>query len=613
MEFFKSLFKFIDQTRRVVLNLVFLFLIGIVLLFLLVAIWSMPSGPKEKTALVLDIKGDIVEQYSVEPAQLAFDKALGQDQPETQLRDIVRALKKAAKDENIARVLLRTDQMGAVGLSTLQEVRDAMIEFRKSGKEIIAYADGMGQQQAYLAAQANRVYLNPEGLVLLQGFGRYRSYYKDALEGLKIDVHLFRVGEFKSAAEPFIRTSMSDEDRSSALFWMNDLWSQMLADIASARKIKPADLQADIENFGELLKANGGDAAKVAIEMGLVDELKTRDQLRDMLIETGAEDEENKTFRQVSSKDYISAPDPTELMPSDRQVAIVVAQGEIVDGDKGPSVISGDATSRLIRKARQDEDVKAIVLRVDSPGGGVFASELIRREVELARADGKPVVASMGDVAASGGYWISMNADAIYARPSTITGSIGIFGMFFKVPRTLAEYGKIYNDGVGTSKWAGALDLDRPLPPEVGDAVQTLINKGYRDFVSKVADARERKFEEIDAIAQGRVWSGAQAKERGLVDELGGLAAAVKSAAKFAKLGDDYVVRYRAEEPEGFAAILQQLAGSALGQLNIRIELPFANLRALNVVEQINDDFKFVQAQGGLPIKAYAHCLCELN
>lgn len=611
MEFFKGLFKFIDISRQVVVNLVFLFFIGFLLLMLVFAISSMPSGPEEKTALVLDINGDIVEQYSVEPAQLAIDKALGQKQPETQLRDIVRALRKAAKDDNIDRVLLRTDEMGAAGLATLQEVRDAMAQFRKSGKEIIAYADGMGQQQYYLAAQADKVYLNPEGLVLLEGYGRYRSYYKEALEALKVDVHLFRVGEFKSAAEPYIRTDMSEQDRESGLFWMNDLWTQMLTDIASARKMKVETLRANVDNFGELLKANNGDAAKVALETKMVDGLKTRDQIRDLLIEAGALDEESKSFRQVSLADYIATPDPADLLPSDRQVAIIVAQGEIVDGDRGPSVISGDATSRLIRKARQDEDVKAIVLRVDSPGGGVFASELIRREVELAQAAGKPVVASMGDVAASGGYWISMNADAIYARPSTITGSIGIFGLFFKVPRTLAEYGKIYNDGVGTTQWAGALNLDRPLPPAVGEAVQTLINKGYQDFVGKVATARKRKFEDIDAIARGRVWSGSQGKERGIVDELGGLDDAIKAAAKKAKLGDDYVVRYRAEQAEGFAAVLQQFTAKIITALNVHIELPFADLRALNVASQIQADLKFIDQKGGLPIKTYAHCFCE--
>jgi len=612
MEFLKSLFKFIDRSRRVVINLVFLFFIGFLLLLLIVAIRSMPAGLDEKTALVLDIRGDIVEQYSVQPAQLAIDKALGQEQPETQLRDIVRALKKAAKDDNIARVFLRTDEMGSAGLATLQEVRDAMVDFRRSGKEIVAYADGMGQQQYYLAAQANKVYLNPDGLVLMDGYGRFRSYYKDALEKLKVDVHLFRVGEFKSAAEPYIRTDMSEEDRTSGLFWMNDLWSQMTADIAKARKIDAAKLRADIDNLTELLKANGGDAAKVAVQMGLVDELKTRDQVRDLLTKAGAEDEENKTFRQVALGDYIQSPEPTDLLPSDKQIAIVVAQGEIVDGDKGPSVISGDATSRLIRKARQDENVRAIVLRVDSPGGGVFPSELIRREVELTRAAGKPVIASMGDVAASGGYWISMNADAIYARESTITGSIGIFGLFFKFPRTFAEYGKIYNDGVGTTKWAGALNLDRPLPPEVGEAVQTLINKGYQDFVGKVAEARKKSFEEIDSIARGRVWSGKQGKERGIIDELGGLEAAIKAAALKAKLGDDYVVRYRVQEAEGFAALLQQFTAQALNALDIQIKLPYADLRALNVTQQIEKDLAFVQQKGGLPIKSYAHCFCEL-
>src|SRR5581483_2335830 len=341
--------------------------------------------------------------------------------------------------------------------------------------------------------------------------------------------HLFRVGEYKSAAEPYVRNDSSAEAKEADLYWMNGIWGDYLKDVAAARKLDPAALTADIQNYPDLIKSTNGDLAALALKEKLVDKLATRDEARAMLVEKGVA--EHKTFRQIDFQDYARLVEREQAIDTRPQVAVVVAEGEIVDGDQAPGTVGGDSTSRLIRQAREDDAVKAVVLRVNSPGGEVFASELIRREVELTRTAGKPVVVSMGDVAASGGYWISMNANRIFAEPTTITGSIGIFGLIANFPDTLAKIG-VHTDGVGTTPFAGAFDVRRPLDPKIGDVIQTVIDKGYRDFVGNVAKARNKKPEEIDAIARGRVWSGEQAKERGLVDELGGLNDAAAAAAQ---------------------------------------------------------------------------------
>lgn len=604
-------------TRRLFFNLVFF---GLLLFFALAVMFGgRPEPLLERTTLVIAPEANLVEQYSSDPASRALGKAFGDRNEEVQLRDLLRALDAAKDDKRIERVVLRLDKLQASGMASLREVAAAVARLRESKKEVIAFSEAMDQKQYLVVAQANQLYLDPMGGMLLEGLGRYRQYYREGLQDkLGVDVHLFRVGEFKSAAEPYILDAASEESKTADLFWMNDLWSRYLGDVAKARKLDPAQLAASIDQLPERLDAVQGDLGKYALQQKLVDGLKTRAEVDELLTKRGVADEDAEGgFRQISLEAYVASLDRV-INPADQrpQVAVVVAEGEITGGEQPPGTIGGVSTAALLREAREDENVKALVLRVDSPGGEVFASEQIRREVVALKAAGKPVVVSMGDLAASGGYWISMNADRIYADPSTITGSIGIFGMIPTFPRALEKIG-VHTDGVGTTRLAGAFDITRPLAPEVGSVIQSVINKGYADFTGRVANARKRPVAEIDAVARGRVWSGAQAKERGLVDALGGLSDAVDDVAKRAKLGKagEYRVRYVEKMPTPFerffANFAQSRAGSAmLGQSD------FARGLLAKAMPQAAADLRFLQSAAvptrGVPVKSLAYCFCEL-
>ncbi|HRN60195.1 MAG TPA: signal peptide peptidase SppA [Chiayiivirga sp.] len=611
LRFARAGWNAVNFTRRLVFNAIFLF-IGLIVL---VALFSGRPKLPERSALVIAPQGQVVEQFSADPFERALSKAMNQPLPETQLRDLVRALEAAATDSRIERVVIRPDQMTGIGFAALEELARAVTEFRKSGKQLVAYADGMDQKQYYLAALADEVYLHPDGMVLLEGLSRYRAYYREALEDkLGVDVHLFRVGEYKSAAEPYILDAASPESREADLYWMNDLWRHFLADVARLRSLDADALQAGIDDFAARVESVAGDMGKLALEQKLVDGLVTQDQFRDLMVERGVEDTETHSFRQVSMDAYLGFVDRERPAFDARpKVAIVVAQGEIAAGDLPPGTVGGVSTSRLLRDAREDADVKAVVLRVDSPGGGVFPSEQIRREVELIRAAGKPVVVSMGNVAASGGYWISMNADAIYAQPTTITGSIGIFGLFMTIPDTLAKVG-VHVDGVATTKIAGAFDPTRPMSVEVGKTIQAIIDQGYRQFIGKVAAARETTPEAIDQVARGRVWSGTQAEARGLVDELGGLHDAVAEAARRATLpSDGYRVQYVEKTLSPFEQALVNAGRSAtVRALMAQAGLPTLLLDAPGTRE-LGKTLRLLDSppEGGRPFKSVAHCFCE--
>jgi protease IV len=608
--FLTGIWQALEFSRNLVFNLIFLFFVVIVL----IAMFSGGASRIEpKTALVLDPSGAIVEQFSSSPVDRALASATGDEQPETQLRDIVKVLEAAAKDPNIDRVLLITHDISGMGPATGRELARALAKFKESKKPLYAMADGYDQRGYLLAAQADKIYMDPEGAVLFEGMARYRTYFKGAFDKFGIEPHLFRVGEYKSAGEPYIRSDASPEAKEADLYWMGDIWQRQLADIAEARGLKAEDLTAIIDGYVESIHAVGGDLAKLAVNQKLVDELLTRQQLRELMIKEGAPDEDGNTFRQIGFKDYLARQNAVPNFPGDTQVAIVVAEGEITDGDQPPGTVGGDSTSRLLRDAREDDDVKAVVLRVDSPGGGVFPSELIRREVALLKDAGKPVVVSMGDLAASGGYWISMNADEIIADPSTITGSIGIFGLFMNVPEAMGKVG-LNTDGVGTTWLAGAFDPTRPLDPRIGELIQQVINKGYANFIGRVAEARGQEVSAIDAIARGRVWSGAQAKERGLVDRLGSLDDAIKSAAKLAKL-DDYETRYIEKEPSAFEAFMAGMSQSRIGGYFARQGwlTPFSALSERPNQELLKLQSLLKQHHPGLPVSVQAHCECGVQ
>lgn len=620
--FFVGLWDVMNFTRRLIFNLVFF---GFLLLILLAMVFAMARGDggkalRDRTTLLIAPEGKLVEQFSADPVSRALAKAMNdKGAQEIQLRDLVRAIEAAKTDPKIERVALRLDKLQPSGFASMREVEKALQDLRSSGKQIVAYSDNLNQWQYLLAAQANEVYLDPMGSMTLEGLGRYRQYFREGLQDkLGVDVHLFKVGEYKSAAEPYVLDAASAASKEADLFWMKDVWQRYVADIAKARKLAPEQINAGIDTMPEGVAAAGGDLAKFALQQKLVDGLKTREDVEQLLAKRGVADDDADTgYRNVDLDGYLQQLDlrrsPVDSRP---QVAVVVAAGEISGGEQPAGRIGGESTAALLRQARDDDAVKAVVLRVDSPGGEVFASEQIRREVVALKAAGKPVVVSMGDLAASGGYWISMNADRIYADPSTITGSIGIFGMIPNITRTLDKIG-VHTDGVGTTRFAGAFDMTRPMDPAVGQLIQSVINKGYADFTGKVAQARGKSVEAIDQVARGRVWSGAQAKERGLVDAFGGFKDAVADAAARAKLGgpDKYRVRYVEKPATPFAQFVSGFAGSRLGVWMLSDSALGHALLARSLPE-LDTQLRFVKdaadTRPGAPVKALAYCFCGL-
>lgn len=614
--FFYGIWTLIRVTNHLVFLAIAVFLFFIFVLGLLASAGS-SGGVKtidEKTALVLNLDGQLVEQYSTDPISRAFEEATGDGQHEIQLRDVLKVLKAAKTDKKIDRILLQTDGLSVTGFAALRDVAAALRDFKTSGKQIIAHGVNMDQKQYYLAAQADKIFIDPEGGILLEGLGRYRLYYRQALqEKLGVDVHLFRVGEFKSAAEPYILDAASPESREADMFWMNDLWQRYVADIAKARNIPVEQLNASINNMTAEVKAANGDLGKMAVQQKLVDGLKTDHEIEDMLSEMGAVDEELHSFRQVEFAQYLKPLNlPVSPFDEQPQLAVVVAQGEIVDGEANPGMVGGDTTSALIRQAREDENTKALVLRVDSPGGSVFPSEQIRREIELTKKAGIPVVVSMSNVAASGGYWISMNADKIIADESTITGSIGIFGLWMTAPRALEKIG-VHADGSGTTPLAGQFDPTLPLKAETGELIQSIIDRGYRQFIGKVATARGSKSEIIDTVARGRVWSGAQAKERGLVDQLGGLQMAIDEAVALAKLDKDaYRLNYVERATTPFEQFIAGLNGNATGNAILRNMSPLNSMLGRDTAERVQKELRWLDSKGRTPYQGVIHCLCGL-
>jgi protease-4 len=605
---FVGLWRVLDFSRRFILTIIFLVLVGLVLS----AIFRPGLQIAERTALVIAPVGQIVEQYSTSVTDRAMNRFFGSDVPEVQLRDVLKALDSATTDARIERVVLRLDRMQGAGMATLREIGGGIDRVRAAGKQVVAYGDWYGQGAYYLASRASEVYLHPLGMAAVEGLARYRTYYAQALAKLGIEARLFRVGEFKSAAEPYIRNDASPEAEEADRYWMADVWSRYLTDVGAARGLDPAAIQAGADNFPALITAAGGDGAKVVLDAGLVDELKTADEFREIMIGRGVRDDDLESFRQVAMDDYLSvlARESTVQSMDAAPVAIVVAQGPIVDGEQAGGTIGGESTSALIRKAREDDDIKAVVLRIDSPGGGMFPSEQIRREVELTRLAGKPVIASMGDVAASGGYWIAMDADRIYADPTTITGSIGIFGLWFNAPETMAKLG-LNTDGVATTQIAGIFDPTRAYDPRVGEIIQAYLNNGYAQFIGKAAHARKTTPEAIDAVARGRVWSGTQARDRGLVDELGGLDAAIARARTLAGLPADARVSYVEPELSTFERFVQNMGQSALA---IAVRESGFTAPAAWLPPAMREELQMARAvfeqRDGRPWTIFAHCMC---
>ena len=605
----RGAWRWLDATRRALLNLLLLLLLGALL-------WALlrPGAPalQDKTALVLDISGTVVEQRSaVNLREQVLGQARGQDSEQTRLRDVLAVLDAAAKDDKISHALLMLDGFGGAGLPTLREVASAIERFKASGKPVYAWGSDFDQRQYFLAAHATEVWLHPMGSVLVEGFGRHRTYYKDLFDKVGISANVLRAGKFKNAAETYAANAPSAETLESEGALWGTLWGSYTAAVEKARKQPAGSVAAAIDSLPASLLAVQGNPARWALERKWVDALKTRDEMRALLTLKGAKDEENKTFRQVSMAGYLSRIKPRS---GGDAVAVVVAQGNISDGRAGPGSIGGLSTAELIRKAREDEKIKAIVLRVDSPGGSAFGSELVRRELELTRKAGKPVVVSMGNLAASGGYWISMAADEIIADEASITGSIGVVGLLPTAQGAMDKLG-IHTGGVTTTWLANAYDPKRALDPRFAQLVQGIVDSTYRDFTVLVATARKSTPEKIDALAQGRVWSGKDAHTRGLVDRLGSFGDAIASAAKLGKLGADPRIEYIEATPGRLQRVLERL-----GMTQSDVVLPQTGLRAAlvgsgllpPVAQTLAQDLGWLAdvAERHKPFATAVHCLC---
>lgn len=594
-----GIWRGVDRLRRASINLLFLAVIAVIA----ASWWSSQIEPlPTDAALVIAPNGSLVEQRSVRSPMSVLQGGDGIRQ--VLLRDVVDAIRNAATDPRIKVLILEPDGLSGAGLSKLEEIGAAVADFRKAGKKVYAWGKNFNQTQYHLAAQADEVFVNPDGYVLLTGFGRYPTYFKGLFDQIGVKMQVFRVGTYKSFVEPYTRSDMSPEDREATREYLDAAWQAYQADITAARPKAGAQITRYVGEAPELLAAADGDSAKMALDAGFVDGLKSADEWRDFVRGLVGPAADGKGFKHVDLATYISRVREETHHPA-AKIGVVVAQGAIVDGEQPPGVVGGDSVAGLIRQAREDDAIKALVLRIDSPGGSATASEVIRRELALTRKAGKPVVVSMGSVAASGGYWIAMAADEVWASPTTITGSIGIFAMLPDLSGPMAKLG-LTVDGIGTTPLAAGLDPRRALDPQIGKLLQSSIEHGYKRFLGVVGEARKMSPEAVDQVAQGRVWMGIQAKEKGLVDKLGGLDAALKAAAARAGLTDydvSYVEKPLSPRDQLLAKLLDNGEESDGGEPGSRslVDQTVARLRAeLQGLALWND-----------PGHVYLHCLCE--
>ncbi|HTW37996.1 MAG TPA: signal peptide peptidase SppA [Steroidobacteraceae bacterium] len=605
-----GIWRGLDGLRRVLHLLLLLAILGFIIAVLRVSVPRVPDS----AALVVKPEGQLVEQLSGEPLQRAVSEAQGEERPETLLWDLIDAIRGAAKDQRIKVLVLDLDDFqGADGLPPLQELARAIRDFRASGKRVIAYGTTFLRDQYYLAAQADEIYLDPMGFVLIDGYGHYPLYFKDALDKLNVDINVFRVGQYKSAVEEFTRDDMSPQDREQSVAYLASIWSAYQQDLTTVRHLEPGAIDQYVTSLAQATAAADNSTAEAALRAGLVTGLKSKQEVEQRLIELVGADETTGSFHAVSSDDYVRiVHGETGLGRRDRtRIGVIVASGDIIDGDQPPGTIGGDSTSKLIREARLDDKIRAVVLRVDSPGGSVSASAEIYRELKALEAAGKPVVVSMGSYAASGGYYISAPANEIWASPATITGSIGIFAIIPTINRTLAKVG-VDVDGVGTTPLSGQLELMRPLNAEARAFLEDTVDHGYDEFVAHVAAGRRMTAQQVNAIGQGRVWSGADAARIGLVNHLGSFDDAVKAAARLAK-----VTQYKVQFLQPEVTWAQALA-LALESRAARVFLASdsgARSAAALVTQRLDPLTRELEHLSHLmlPDRLYAYCFCSVK
>ncbi|WP_034900332.1 signal peptide peptidase SppA [Paraglaciecola psychrophila] len=608
---FVGLWTALNFSRKLFLNIIF---IVIFLAFISVFLnndnqVTVPAN----SALVLKLSGNVViEKESVDPFTEFMEEAFEQedDNPEILLQDILLTIENAKQDRRIKALVLDLHGLGSAGLDKLEQIAVALEAFKESEKPIYAIGDYYTQNQYYLASRADHLYLNPMGFMMFEGYGRFGMYFKSAIEKLKAETHVFKVGTYKSAVESYIRDDMSDAAKEANKAWLTAMWIQYKTSVAEARGLDVSHFDEELDVFLEKFEQSDGDFAQYALDFGWVDALKTREQALQEIVAVVGKDESGMGFNGISYKNYLRVINPVlpNIPNNIDKVAIVVAKGTILNGTKKAGQIGGDSTAELLRKARYDDTVKSVVLYVDSPGGSAFASEIIRQEVENLQAIGKPVVAVMSTYAASGGYWISAGANRIIAAPSTITGSIGIFGMFLTFENTL-DYLGVHTDGVGTTEFAG-MGITKTLNPKVAAIMQRGIEHGYDQFISLVADKRGMSKDQVDQIAQGRVWIGETALELGLVDELGYLDDGVKAAAELANLESydtQYIQKTLSKSELFWKELFQNVSVSFEGAFEVE-----KSSTILSLVKELTADIEAVATLND-PKGVYAYCLaCEL-
>lgn len=608
---FAGLWRVLDSLRK---GLQLLLLLVIAIVFLASITPDELIEPRE-AVLVVSPQGVLVDQLSGDAFERAIAEIRGLPLNETLLRDLIEVIRIARDDERIEVLVLQLDGLVGSGLSKLQELSGEIVRFKQSGKPVIAVGDWFTRDQYYIAAHADKIYMNPMGVIPIDGYSRYLPYYKSAIDSLYIDFHVWTVGEYKSFVEPITRDNMSPEDRESTEVFLGALWDAYQADVTAARQLSENALQVYADDATNLLSRANGDTALLALNYGLVDELLTRDQIRARIrnLVNEQKTDNDADYQRISYEEYLAIVRAEQIMPrADNTVAVVVASGTILDGSQPSGNVGGDSTAAMIRRASDDQNVKALVLRVDSPGGSAFASDIILRELEVFQDSGKPLVVSMSSVAASGGYWISMGADEIWATPTTITGSIGVGATFPTFSRALDQLG-IHVDGVGTTELSGQANPLRQLGTDASESIQQMIEHTYSEFIGRVAEARGKDVGEVDEIARGRVWIASDAQTYGLVDKLGDFEDAIISAAELAGIAEgEYTVEFIEKElsfAELIALEFTLLTAPVSRYLNIGPQIPETFQRLLDVAIE---PFRFVD-QLNDPRDLYAYCFCEFK
>lgn len=556
---FAGLWRLLTWFRLALSNLLFIGAL-VLIYFLYFADTQKPLPPK--AALLVNPVGVLVEEKRPLTPLEALAGPPGPADSEVLLRDVLDAIRLAADDPAITALVIEPELMMGAGLSRHLDIAAAVETFRASGKPVIAVADYFTQDQYLMASQADEILMHPLGAVALEGFASYRNHFAEALDKLSVSMHVFRAGEHKSMAEPFLRNDMSPAEKAITERWLSDLWGQYTTQVEARRGLADGSVDAYVANYPEGLAAVQGDTARLALETGLVDQLLSHEQSNEYLVERVGAANEDGLYEAVGFQRYVAHKrPPVQPGPEGERIAVIVAEGNILPGDQPPGSIGGDSLTRLLHATAEREDVSAIVLRINSGGGSAFASELIYQAIADIRADGLPVVASMGPLAASGGYYIAAGADRVLATPATLTGSIGVFAAFPTFEKLLERAG-VNTDGVGTTPMAGAVRLDRPLQPELASTLQHTVDFTYRTFLERVAQGRDLSLEAVAEVAEGRVWSAGDALEHGLVDQLGSLEAAIAEAGALAGI-EQWGVEYVQPPLSPREMLLQQLAQRA--------------------------------------------------